>query len=256
MRLAGSMGMRSSVRPLLFFALVGASLAGCATPAPVVRLEPIADNVFWVSGRPVMQLEQKGVRVAAAFEQQVRSMVGVRIEIENDTDHTLDVDPGQEFSFISCTSLSDSSCAKETFVVDPEQVIAYFDDQASREQAHAENDARAGDALVLLGAGADTLSLANRRASSAPLLTETTANDKANITSDHDRALSDLAAQRDMWSTAALRHTTLRPGDSVGGQVFIPVDRGVQTVWLRVRLGNRTFPFHFREMARSVSSQG
>jgi hypothetical protein len=81
-------------------------------------------------------------------------------------------------------------------------------------------------------------------------------NDKANIASDHDRALSDTAAQRDMWSTAALRHTTLRPGDSVGGQVFIPVDRGVQTVWLRVRLGNRTFPFHFREMARPVSSQG
>jgi hypothetical protein len=59
-----------------------------------------------------------------------------------------------------------------------------------------------------------------------------------------------------MWSDDALRHSTLLPGASVGGQVFIPADNGVQHVWLRIRVGARTFPFHFRMVAEDVSSQG
>jgi hypothetical protein len=240
----------------LFLATAGASLAGCATPAPVVRLDPIANDVFWVSGRPAVQAQQKGVRVAAAFEQQVRAMLGVRVEIENDTDRTLDVDPAQAFSFISCQSAAESSCAKETFVVDPEEVIAYFEDQESREQAQATNDERMAGALVLLSAGTDALSLAGRHGSTAPLRTEAAVNEMDNSATEHDRALSGASAEREMWSTAALRHTTLRPGASAGGQVFIPVDRGVQSVWLRVRVGDRTFPFHFREVARRVERRG
>ncbi len=57
-----------------------------------------------------------------------------------------------------------------------------------------------------------------------------------------------------MWSDQALRHSTVLPGASVGGQVFIPADNGVQHVWLRIRVGDRTFPFHFRMVAEDVSS--
>lgn len=211
----------------------------------MVRLEPIGGNVFWVAGRPATAGQDRGVRVAAAFDQQVRSMLAVRVEIENETDHRVDVDPAKQFSFVSCRSASERSCAGETFVVDPEDVIAYLDQTASREQARATDDGRAAGALWLLTA-ASSFSPSNGDAS-APAL---------NAAARHDRAADDAAAERDMWSTVALRHTTVAPGGSTVGQVFIPIDHGVQTVWLRVRVGNRIFPFHFQEVTQPVSRAG
>jgi hypothetical protein len=241
---------------VLLLAVVGASVVGCATPAPLVRLDPISDQVFWVSGRPSVQLEERGVRVAAAFDRQVGPLLGVRVEIENGTDRKLEVDPGQEFSFMTCKAATETSCAKELLVVDPEDMIDHFDQAASREQADAINDERASGALLLLGAASDTAALASRNGRSAPLDTEGAAAEMHNQAADHDRALPAIAAQREMWSDVALRHSTLLPGASVGGQVFIPADGGSQNVLLRIRVGNRTFPFHFRQVARQVPRNG
>jgi hypothetical protein len=245
--------------PLLvsLLAVVGASVVGCATPAPLVRLDPISDQVFWVSGRPSVQLEERGVRVAAAFDRQVGPLLGVRVEIENGTERKLEVDPGQEFSFMTCKTATETSCAKELLVVDPQDMIDHLDQAASREQAEAINDERASGALLLLAAASDTAALAGRHGRGAPLVdTEAAADEMRNQAADHDQALPAIAGQREMWSDVALRRSTLLPGASVGGQVFIPADGGSQNVLLRIRVGNRTFPFHFRQVARKVPRNG
>ncbi|HEX3905637.1 MAG TPA: hypothetical protein VH853_22620 [Polyangia bacterium] len=243
------------------FAVVASSGLGCATPAPIVRLDPISNHVFWISGRPVVTQEDRGVRVAAAFQREAGKTLGVRVEIQNQTHRELDIDPAEEFSFISCKGASESSCMKETFVIDPEEMLAGLDAKASRERAQAANDDRALGGLVLLSAVADTASLADghggfARGGVAPLGTEGAVSAQQGTAASHDRALGGIEAQRNMWSDDALRHSTLLPGASVGGQVFIPADNGVQHVWLRIRVGARTFPFHFRMVAEDVSSQG
>jgi hypothetical protein len=249
------MGYRPTIS-ILFTVMTAAMLSGCASPAPVVRLEPISDQLFWASGRAVVQREERGVRVAVAFERELGTTLGVRVEIENRTDRKLDIDPAGAFSFVSCKGTSESSCAKETFVIDPEEMIAGLDDRASRERAQATNDQRASGALVLLSAAADTASLLDSHGGTAPLRTEGAEGMRNDEAASHDRAMGGIDAQREMWSDEALRHSTLLPGASVGGQVFIPADRGVQYVWLNVRVGNRTFPFHFRMVSRGVPRQG
>jgi hypothetical protein len=245
-------------RPIVlgFFTVVASSVLGCATPAPVVRLDPISNNVFWISGRAAVMQEERGVRVAAAFEREVGTTLGVRVEIQNRTDRNLDVDPAAAFSFISCKGTTESSCAKETFVIDPEEMIAGLNEKASRERAQAANDDGALGGLVLLGAVADTASLASPHGGVAPLRTEGAVGVQQGTAASHDRALGGIEAQREIWSDEALRHSTVLPGASVGGQVFIPADNGVQYVWLKIRVGDRTFPFHFRMLAEDVSSHG
>jgi hypothetical protein len=238
------------------FAVVASSMLGCATPAPIVRLDPISNDVFWISGRAVVRQEDRGVRVAAAFQREAGKTLGVRVEIQNQTHRELDIDPAEAFSFISCKGTSESSCMKETFVIDPEEMLAGLDAKASRERAQAANDDGALGGLVLLGAVADTASLANPHGGVAPLGTEGAVSVQQGTEMSHDRALGGIEAQRSMWSDEALRHSTLVPGASVGGQVFIPADNGVQHVWLRIRVGDRTFPFHFRMVAEDVSSHG
>ena len=248
------MGNRPIVPVLL--AVVVASVLGCATPAPIVRLDPIADEVFWVSGRAAVKQEEKGVRVAASFDREVGTTLGVRVEIQNQTDRKLDVDPAQAFSFISCKGTGESSCAKETFVIDPDEMIAGLDEKASRERAQAANDERALGGLVLLSAVTDTASLAGPGGNVAPLRTEGAVSVQQGTAGSHDRAFGGIESQREMWSDEALRHNTLLPGASVGGQVFIPADKGVQSVWLKIRVGSRTFSFQFRMVAQDVISVG
>src|SRR5215831_2015707 len=67
-------------------ALAPVAALGCATPAPLVRLAPIGPNTAWVSGRPVIAKEDAGIRVAVAFDQQVDDALGMRVEVENDSD--------------------------------------------------------------------------------------------------------------------------------------------------------------------------
>jgi hypothetical protein len=240
----------------MLLAGIGAALAGCATPAPIVKLDPIADNVLWTSGRPFVGLDDRGVRVAAAFNRQVGATLSVRVEVENRTDRPLEIDPGQQFSFLTCKGPAETSCGKELLVIDPEEMLAHYDEAASREQAQAIDDERASGSLVLLGAFSDVASLAGRHGGDAPLRTEAAEDQMHNGAADHDRALDGIADQREMWSNMALRRHTLLPGASVGGQVFIPGDGAGQDVWLKIRVGTRTFPFHFHEVARQVPRQG
>jgi len=238
----------------LFAVVVASSVLGCATPAQVVRLDPISNDVFWISGRAVVRQEDGGVRVA--FQREVGKTLGVRVEIQNQTHRKVDIDPAEAFSFISCKGASESSCANETFVIDPEEMLAGLDEKASRERAQAANDDGALGGLVLLSAAADMASLADPHGGVAPPGTEGAVSAQQGTAASHDRALGGIEAQRNMWSDEALRHSTLLPGASVGGQVFIPADKGVQHVWLRIRVGARTFPFHFRMVAEDVSSHG
>lgn len=233
-----------------------APLAGCATPAPIVKLDPVADSVLWASGRPFVGLDDRGVRVAAAFDRQVGAALSVRVEIENRTDRPLEIDPGQQFSFLTCKRPDQTSCSKELLVIDPEEMLAHYDEAASRERAQASDGERASDSLVLLGVFSDVVSLAGRHGGDAPLRTEAAEDQRHDVAADHDRALDEVANQREMWSNLALRRHTLLPGASVGGQIFIPGDGAGQDVWLKIRVGTRTFPFHFHEVARPVPRQG
>src|SRR3954451_15945425 len=224
------MGDRPIVSVLL--AVVVASVLGCATPAPVVRLDPIANDVFWVSGRAAVKQEERGVRVAASFDRQVGTTLGVHVEIQNQTDRKLDIDPAQAFSFISCKGTGERSCANETFVIDPEEMIAGLDEKASRERAQAANDERALGGLVLLSAMTDTASLAAPGGNVAPLRTEGALSVQQGTPGSHDRVSGGIESKRAVWSDEGLRHNPLLPGASVGVQVFIPADKGIQYVWL------------------------
>jgi hypothetical protein len=88
---------------LLGFSLIAMSL-GCATPAPLVRLQPSAGEVVWVSGRATVTRADAGIRVGVAFDHQDGPALGLRVEVENGTATNLDVDP-REFTFTACRSL-------------------------------------------------------------------------------------------------------------------------------------------------------
>jgi hypothetical protein len=64
--------------------------------------------------------------------------------------------------------------------------------------------------------------------------------------------MNSIDAQQAIWSTAALRKTTLPPGRGTSGFVFIPIDPKAHYVWLQVYQGPRKFEFRFRQHTHPV----
>jgi len=186
------------------------------------------------------------VRVAAAFDHQASDLVAFRVEIENDTDHPIEVGP-ENVAFASCRD--DKSCAAALWVIDPEEVLTSLDSQRSREKANATNEQIAGGALLFLGAAGDVAAASRGRSSNSAIGIGAEMNASAARSAV---TLSNIDAQQAIWSTAALRKTTLSPGRGTSGFVFIPVDTKAEYVWLQVYQGPSKFSFHFRQTVQPV----
>jgi hypothetical protein len=245
--------LRSPVSPSLpliaaLVAVLFATLVGCAIPVPVVRLQPNAENVVWVSGRAVVGKEQTGVRVATAFEHQDGDTVALRVEIHNGTEQPLEID-SKQVSYIWCATAPTGSCSTPSRVIDPERMLHALDVKRSSEKAEATNSQALLGSLLLLSVVGDVASVANRGTDHATgLHSLALSNQMDHSAARHDSSLSTIAAQRDLWSNAALRRNTIAPGNGVGGLVFIPIDADARHVWLQIQLGGRYFPFSFRKM--------
>jgi hypothetical protein len=246
-RVGGYLGHLGYLGMLAAVPLLG---AGCATAAPVVRLAPRANDVIWVAGRAAVARDKDGVHVAVAFDRQEEHLLAVRIEVENRNDHPVDVDPNN-MTYTTCTGTARETCRPGDTVVDPEGELFALDARRSRERAAAANDRTAAAPLIFLGALGD---LAN---ASGGTLTDNAGT--ASLEADHDearhaRALSRVEAEKQMWSTAALRRTTLFPGQILAGTVYVPIDPHARLVWIQVEIGMRRFPFCFEQTLTRVSS--
>jgi hypothetical protein len=235
---------------LLLWSLPLASVVACATPGPIVRLQPRNDDdVVWVGGRAVVSSEEDGVRVAAAFDHQAEGAVGFRLEVENQTGEPVDVTP-RRMVFVTCRD--ESHCSQRRRVIDPEKMLEGLDAQRSREEAQASNDATLGATLMFLSVTSDVAGLASHdRHASCATCDAAAASDAS--ASRHADAVNGIESERELWSTAALRHTTLMPGRGLAGHVYIPVDPDARLVWLQVEIDGRRFPFWFRQTTKRVT---
>jgi hypothetical protein len=231
--------------------LISSLVAGCATstPAPVVRLWPRGRSATWVAGREAVIRVKGGVRVAAAFEQQEERYLALRVEIENGGTRTLDVDPA-EMMVTTCTSKDPGSCGATDWVIDPERKLYAIDARRSRERARARNDHTSRAPLIFLAGVGDLANAADGHLSTNVEAQEIAGNqDEAR----HQHVVERLEDEKERWLSIALRHTTLLPGQSTSGIVYVPIDRSARFVWFQVDFGNLEFPFCFEQTVMGVS---
>jgi hypothetical protein len=236
--------------------LIAAAVAGCATPAPLVRLYPRAPDVVWVSGRASVTREAGGVRVAVAFDHQDGGTLGMHVEVQNGTAGKLDVDP-HDFTFTTCTGTGVDSCRLTQRVIDPEQMLASLDARQSREHADAANSQALMGTLVVLSAVSDVASIASGHADAntgnATLAAATMASADA---AARDSSLASISVQQAIWSNQAFRRNTLFPERGAAGRVYIPIDLTAQVVWLHIRIGGRELSFPFQQAVTRLDTPG
>jgi len=227
-------------------------IAACATALPVVRLQPQGSDVVWVSGRAVVASAHDGIRVAAAFDHQDGQAIAFRIEVANDTEERIDVDP-KDMHFAVC--VSDPNCSGKRKVIDPEQKLLALDHARSQEEADAKNMAVAGTTLILLSVTADVASSSRRsghignRAMLASLSVD-------NSAAASHRRVGDIDADRSVWLASAFRRTTLLPRHGAAGLVYVPLKPNAQYVRLEVTVAGRDFVFPFSQAVTTPPRPG
>ncbi len=237
----------------LFVIAFSLPLVGCATPAPIVRLNPRSADVVWVGGRASVQAEKSGLHVATAFEHQDGRTVGLRLEIENGTDARIEVGP-EDVTFTSCVDETVASCAPTHGIIDPEQMLAALDVAQSRGAAEAANSQALLGTLVLLSAVGDVASVAGGHAhASTGLRTAATADLMGSDAAARNSAQETIGLRRQLWSDQALRRNTLDPGQGTAGLVYLPIDLRAGYVWLHVRLAGALFQFRFEQVVTQIA---
>ena len=231
------------------FALLALS-AGCATPAPVIRLAPRAnDNVVWVSGRAAVTHEKQGLRVAAAFDRQDEHLLALRVEVDNFGAAPVEVDP-DNMTYSTCTGTARATCRPADYVVDPLGKLFALDARRARERADAQNDRNAAAPFIFLGLVGDIDSLGSGGGSA----TQAMADESDAADARHDQIISRVEARKETWSNVALRRTTLFPGQVLVGTVYIPSDSRARRVWFQVEIGASRFPFCFEQSVTRLRS--
>ncbi len=231
--------------------VIAVPLVGCATPAPLVRLNPKAADIIWVGGRASVRQENGGVRVATAFEHQDGPLLGLRLEIENASQARLEVDP-KNVTFTKCRDETVGSCAPTQRVIDPEQALADLDVAQSRGMADAANTQALLGTLVLLNAVGDLSSAAHGHPSSG-LNTMAAADLMENGAAASNNTLATIAWRRQIWSNQALRRNTLDPGQGAAGLVYLPIDLRANYIWLHVRVAESLFQFRFEQVVTQTA---
>jgi hypothetical protein len=236
--------------PLLACAVLAASVAavstsGCATPGPLVGLEPRnPGEISWVDGRAILSKEKAGVRVSTTFERQRENAFAVRVLVENETPAPIEVAP-DGVTFMTCTGREASTCKGSWGVVDPEEMLASIDQADSRAQANASNARVFWGVLTAVSVVGDAASLASGEGD--PRGTESALAGMESSDARHARERAQLANDRELWANVAFRRNTVGPGRGAGGLVFLPIDLNASYVWLHVRAGGQIFGFGFRQ---------
>jgi hypothetical protein len=248
----GGMIASLRLRILAFVILAAAAPAGCATPSPIVRLEPRTRNVVWVAGRAVVAKEKDGVRVATAFERQDGNLLAVRLEVENLTPNAIEVSPSR-FTFATCPTADTESCVGAYSVVDPEEAIQALDQNGSRARAAAHNEAVLDTTLVLLSAVGDVATIADGKSDRTTGLTTVALAEHGQAAMARAEATQgSIEHRRQVWSDVAFRRSTVGPGHGASGLVYMPAEPSARYVWLYVEAGGRTFPFGFVQQVQRV----
>jgi hypothetical protein len=210
--------------------------------------------VLWIGGTAAVIQEGKSARVAAAFVREQEELVSFRMEVENTASTPILVDPANVY-YATCTRSADNrsrQCGPARWAVNPEKVLLDLDMARSRQKAGRMNEEAMAAPVLFLSLAAAMAGAAShdRHARSPALGSAALASSalKASQLEDQQQA-STYEMERANWETAALRKTTLLPGNRVAGLVYVARDVAANEVSLQMQMGAEVLTFRFSQIA-------
>jgi hypothetical protein len=254
--------MSSRLDLCLGAALILAVLLACANASPVFRLDATGadSSSTWVQGRQILTRTADSLTVSIAYERSTSRDHVFRMVIRNRGDSTVLVDPTdvvarvatRRLSGVPTDSLPSQVVRERVRARDPEEEILKADLRQSREQAEATNAAAFNLLAVTLDAAGDVAAEASGNRTEQERTTDAVedaafAERTERQAARRRRTISALDRTRRLWSSVALRKTTLPPGTHAGGRLYVPIVEDGRFVELRIEAAPHVFSFVFQQ---------
>ena len=228
--------MISFVKSTLIVALLVGGLSSCAPTVTTYRLEPVSGDVATLDGRQVTKAEQNGIGVVASFEREDLEFIALDIEIKNHSDQPLAVNPA-DFRFVALdstrTPLPNNYSPGQLpthAAADPIYEAGRIDFKRKQEEKRLKR-AKILNTVLLVAAIASDVSSSSRSRSYGEYVTNQTVHNFAyqgiavKRVIDHGtfaNRMQQYDYEEYRWRELALKATTLSPGQSVRGFVYLP----------------------------------
>lgn len=225
-----------NLRSVLIITLATTFLVSCAPTVSRLMLQPASGDIATIDGRAVTKAERDSVVVVASFEREEYDYVTLDIEIKNRTVLPLDVNPA-DFRLVALGAAQDTLADPKTPTVPYLRAAANPGYEAGRVELKQKQEvrrlktAKIINTVLLVATVASDVSSSSRNRSFGEWRSNRLSHDAAyqviNIkrAADHGSFANrmqryDYEAYR--WRELAMKATTVAPGESVRGLVFLP----------------------------------
>jgi len=225
------------LKPFLPMALLSALFSGCApTTLTTYKLEPASGDIVQLDGRPVTKADRNGVTVVASFEREELDYVALDVEIKNNTDQPIEVNPA-DFHFYALgaqqDTLADPAAPDQPLfrgAADPLYEASRMGLKRKQEEKRLKQ-AKVINTILLVAAIASDVSSTSRSRTRSEWISKRVSHDVAYQAIAAKRAIDHGTFANRMqrydyeeyrWRELALRANTLKPGESVRGFVYLP----------------------------------
>jgi hypothetical protein len=209
-------------RLIIIWGILSILLASCS-PRPVFRLQPQKKKTTFDQGAEYIQVEEKGVFLTISYYRHLSDQFVMDVEIANETDSILHVDP-THFSYDALEYMADDTSELPLIssrkAINPEQKLLKKDLQIAQTEANQ----RTSNLFYVLG---QTATIANYATADSQEEREHISEESEEASIHHEinrqqreRYKSGLRDQREVWEIDALRKTDLYPGEYIRGYIF------------------------------------
>ncbi len=240
-------------------------IACACSPEPVLRLhsdDSEQERVMVYQGMEYLMSEEENSMAILSYYRHIGDRVILDLEVFNDSEHRVRFDPSfVEYRawWLPQTWDNDPEAHKRNKVViaegsahDPETVLLNIDKETSRAEARNRTN------MLLETVGSGLAAAAEISEGSGSSYSEQRARQerrqqravqRAERREHYYRYVASLSEQRNYWETETLRITDLVPGESVAGEISLPVTENAGMIDVIVQIAGDTHTFRFRQRA-------
>ncbi|MEX2457056.1 MAG: hypothetical protein WD381_07060 [Balneolaceae bacterium] len=247
--------------------LIGCLCISCS-PEPVLRLkaedfEQEKKDFTIYQGIEYLYSEKEESTVLLSYYRHIGDRVIMDLEVSNDSDEMIRFDPGSNITFQASEEqfvrkhLGDNDWVLEQEMQkvdegsadDPERIMLDIDRKASRASANNRTSNVMEGISASMTAISDVSSINESDEEQIARQNRKThqAIRRAERRENFYRQASNLNAKRQYWETETVRITDLFSGESISGEVSLPVSPDATHINISVKVGDEVHQFNFRQ---------